>query len=235
MKKKIGYNMKVWQHHLDFLVWQMMEGPQQDISNILLEYISRDIRGERSRQKTLTILLKIWVNVPDSRRRMRDDAFTLYADATQGERAALHWSMIVLAYPFFRDVVYELGRLFRLQEVVASPQISRKMNRLYGERHSVSVSTTAVLSTLREWEIIQTKRRYENVATEPMVIHSPRVKNWLVSAIVRASDQDHLNIDLLNRHPVFFPFDMSIGLHQLDQDAFIITRQGLDQTMVGVK
>lgn len=234
MKKTIGFNMKVWLHHLDYVAQTVCEGSSQDIADDVLDYMAGEIVGQRSRYKTRTILFKIWMNVADEHKPLRDEAVLLYPKLTREERTVLHWGLTVLAYPFFKTVVYELGRLFRLQHVVPSQQIVRKMNSLYGDRHSVGVSTTAVLSTLRQWGIIRTSDRYNNVQADRISLHMPALKRWLAEAVIRASEKEVLSIDMLNQHPAFFPFDAAIDLNHLDCNLFTITRLGFNDMLVGI-
>ena len=234
MKKTIGFNMKVWQHHLDYVAKHFNETSRNQFAEDVLAYIAGDIVGQRSRDKTKTILWKIWVNVPDRYQSLRDEAARLFPQLTRSERVALHWGLTVLAYPFFHTVVHELGRLFRLQEVVHSQQIVRKMHSLYGERHSVGVATTAVLSTLREWQVIRTAHRCENTMADKITIDVPTVKQWFAQVVVHASGKSYLSIDELNRQHAFFPFDSAINLEDLDQSVLIVTRHGFDRMIVGI-
>lgn len=234
MKRIIGFNMKVWRHHLDYVAQSLSDGLQDELAENVLDYMTDEIVGQRSRRKTRTILLKIWVNVEEEHKVLRNEALLLYSRLRDDERIALHWGLTVLAYPFFKSVVYELGRLFRLQDVVHSQQILRKMHELYGDRHSVGVSTTAVLSTLRQWNIIRTTNRYENERSDCIAIQTPALKRWLAETVIRSSEKEVLNIEMLNQHPAFFPFDVSISLNQLDRDVFTVTRLGFDNALVGM-
>lgn len=235
MKKVVGFNMKVWRHQLDYMAQSLPVTSSQDLVEDVSAYIAGDISGQRSRAKTKTILYKIWVKVPEVHQELRDRALTLYPQLMKKEQLALHWGLTVLAYPFFYDVVNEIGRLMRLQEVVDSQQIRRKMSALYGERHSVITSTTAVLSTLREWGVIETTRKVENAATEKTTIVTPELKQWLAEVILRSSDGEYVTVERLNDHPAFFPFAVDVDVYDLRTGAFTVSRQGWDMVMVGVQ
>ncbi len=93
-----------------------------------------DIAGAKARLNARTILFKIWLLVDNENMEIRDRGLQLCTNASREERLLLHWGMMLLAYPFFRDVADQVGRLFQLHGEFSSMQLSRKIFALYGER-----------------------------------------------------------------------------------------------------
>ena len=54
-----------------------------------------------ARGKTLTVLMRIWVTVPQAAILLRNSALEPFPSAMRDERLALHWAMTVACYPFF--------------------------------------------------------------------------------------------------------------------------------------
>ena len=73
-------------------VWTLLEG---------------EVEGTKlnsARGKTATVLNRIWIVPPAKLGSLRDDALACFADADADDRLALHWAMMLAAYPFFADV-----------------------------------------------------------------------------------------------------------------------------------
>lgn len=234
MKKTIGFNMKVWRRHLDNLVRELPRSSGEELRRQVEDYVACDIHGLRSRSKTLTILFKIWVNPPKQHERLRRDALNMFPYLSAQERLALHWGMTVLAYPFFKQTVYELGNLFQLQDVVPSQQLMRKMRALYGERHSVRVATTAILSSLRDWGVITTSGQHENKQAEKIEIIHCELKRWLTEVMIHTSGHQALLLDAINQFPSFFPFASNVTRDDLVGAPFHVARHGFNQFSVEI-
>src|SRR3954451_13497275 len=68
-----------------------------------------------AREKTINILLKIWVNPPVALVPLRDDGLRLLQRLPRQHHLAIHWGMTMAVYPFFGLVADVVGRLLRLQ------------------------------------------------------------------------------------------------------------------------
>jgi hypothetical protein len=73
----------------------------------------------------MTVLMRMWVRVPKEHRQLHQNAIKLFNIVQHQDRIWIHWGMILLAYPFFRDVASTVGRLMLLQGEVTSSQIHR--------------------------------------------------------------------------------------------------------------
>lgn len=235
MSKPVGFDQKILLHQLDYTVNEARRTERREMYDKLDEFLLADIKGQKSRKNAATMLMKIWYLVEDEHNHLQKKAFDLYLDLKKEERLLFHYSMTVLAYPFVKDLVQEMGNLFKLQDDVSSQQIGRLMKNLYGDRRRVEVATSAVLMSLKSWGIItpgETKRSYK--IAEKQSVQSPNLKQWLAEAIIRCSEGTSLTMDVLNSHPIFFPFDYKISSADLNNDNFEVNRQGLDMIMVEI-
>ncbi len=76
------------------------------------------IRG--SLDKTLTILMKIWVRPPPDLHPLQRDGLKLLSQLPHRDHIAVHWGMAMAVYPFWGAVAAHVGRLLRLQGTAAA-------------------------------------------------------------------------------------------------------------------
>ncbi|WP_059281944.1 hypothetical protein [Bacillus coahuilensis] len=159
MKKAVGFDQKILLHQLDFMAREIPRSEtRQELYEKADEFLTADIAGYKSRMNARTILFKIWYLVDDDYKHLQQEALRLIDEVSHKERIVIHWGMTMLAYPFFKDLINEMGMLFKLQQEVSSDQISRKIKALYGDRRRVEVSISASLTSLRAWGVIVTEK-----------------------------------------------------------------------------
>src|SRR5699024_7235647 len=141
-------------HQLDYTAMQSRNNIRKEMYAILDGYLREDITGTKSRKNAITILMKIWFNVPDDFKHIRKEILQQFNEWTKKEKLFVNWCMTILAYPFFEEVVNGFGRLFQLQEKVSSTAIGKRMKESYGDRRRVEVATSAVLMSLRSWGVL---------------------------------------------------------------------------------
>ena len=233
MKKDVGFDRKIMLRHLDYTAEELKRTRPKEMYEKLDSFLTADIQGTKSRRNSVTILMKIWGLVEEDHRDLQQKGLEMIQSIWPEERLALHYGMTILAYPLFRDLVNEMGSGFRLQDGIASHQIRRKIKALYGDRRHVEVATEAVLTSLRSWGVIETNTKWINTISRKHEVRSLELKRWLVNVLLHASEQDFMPLDILNNHPIFFPFDYSIAVSDLGGEEFQVIRQGLDMVMVG--
>lgn len=103
------------------------------------------------RGKTVTVLTRIWVNVPTHCVPLRNRAVKLLSSGDASDRLALHWAMASAVYPFFRDVTGVVGRLLTLQGSVERQAVLRRVIESWGDRPAVSRGCRAVWTSITSW------------------------------------------------------------------------------------
>lgn len=235
MKKMIGFDQKVQLHQLDYMAQSIPNYNQQDLYKKIDEYLAQEISNERTRNKTRTLIFKIWYHLPETHRNVQQQALAFFPQVTAQERLLLHWGLTILAYPFVRDFIQELGYFFRLQESVSTMQLKRRMKQLYGDRRHVEVATEALLTTLRSWGVIHSSQLGLQQKSDPIQVTSPDLKQWLAEVLLLATQVTAMRKEMVNDHPLFFPFDYQISMDELDSNRFAKIRQGVDMMLVGLK
>ncbi len=111
--------------------------------------------GPRSaRGKTMTVLLHVWMAVPDVAIPLRDDGLALLRGRHGRDRLPLHWGMCLASYPFFGDVAATTGQLLALQGTAALSQIVRRMAESWGQRTTLTRAVQRVVRSFVEWGVL---------------------------------------------------------------------------------
>ena len=209
------------------------------LQDILLDRLSVGGNAKRgSREKAITILMKIWVTVPKHLESLRDDAIEILKQLPQNSHLIVHWGMSMSVYPFFGVVAETVGRLIRLQDTVAASHVQRRIREELGERETVARAVRRILRCFVDWGVLQdTRKRGIYKATPQLPVKNKRLKSWLIEAALISSGFNSLSLRSVCEKPVFFPFKIrQITSRELESnfrlDSF---RQGLDEDMVTLK
>ncbi|RID89027.1 hypothetical protein D1953_00160 [Peribacillus asahii] len=234
MTKPIGFDQKVLLHHLDFTANEARRLERKEMYDVLENFLRTDIQGAKSRKNAITMLMKIWYLVGENHSSIREKALEMFPLLKQEERILLHWCMTILAYPFFYDLVREMGLHLRMQDMVPSQVLGRKMKSLYGERRRVEVATSAVLTSIKSWGITELYKNRSYSLSEKIEVHSPELKQLIAEVLLACNDAHILPLELMNNNALFFPFDYHIKARDLIEDKFELVKS-IDMTMVELK
>lgn len=232
--KPVGFDQKILLHQLDYTAKQSRKQSKNDMYELLDGYLRQDISGAKSRKNVTTILMKIWYNTPKEIKPIRDEILEEINEFTHDERLFAHWNMTLIAYPFFKDVVKEFGRLFQLQNEIPSSTIVKRMKEAYGERRRVEVATSAVISSLKAWEIVEPNGRNSYIDNEVIPISNPLLHALLLYTLLHVSESDSLYTNMIFDHPLLFPFEVELQIHKLmdRKSEFAFHYQGVEKLIV---
>jgi hypothetical protein len=235
MKKAVGFDQKLQLHQLDYIARELTRTEsRQQMYDLVDQYLMSDIAGAKSRLNARTILFKIWVSVDKENEELRDRAIQMFNNASNYERLLLHWGQIIIAYPFFKDLVEQAGRMIQLHGEFSSIQITRKMMSIYGERERVRVAIFAVLRTLRSLGVIVENEKFY-IPSDKMEIQQLDIKLWLTEVLLKATERSVIELKQISNEPIIFPFAMEIGESEMRNSKLQVMRQGIDMAMVGLK
>ncbi len=166
-----------------------------------------DPRRRSSREKAITMLCRVWVR-PDRRLvPLRDAGLALLAELPCAQHQAVHWGMMMAAYPFWGAVAAEVGRLLRLQGRVATAQVRRRLYERYGQRDVVARATQTVLRSFVDWGVlVEASQKGDYIAPDPYRINNTGLVAWLVEACLHTNSQGSVNLRTTLNSPSLFPF-----------------------------
>jgi len=193
-----------------------------------------DVRG--SIDKTITILLKVWLTVPGELESLRIEGLELLKRVPPRDHLVVHWGMVMAAYPFWSNVAMQVGRLLRLQGSVAAVHVQRRIREQYGERETVSRRTRYALRSYLDWGVLQETGAKGMYAGVPLLaVTDPQLIAWLAEASLHARANGSAPLKDLIDSPSFFPFRIK-PIHpeniQTASNRLEVLRHGLDENLV---
>lgn len=235
---QVGFSQRIQLDWLEYTANLALAGNTR--SEIAAELDER-LRGKLSigndpergtRRKAITILTRVWINVPKDREKLRNQAIDLLRRASPAERMFVHWCMCMAAYPFFGQVAHTAGRLLRLQGTAAAAQVQRRLREELGERETVARAARRILRTFIDWGVLQETgaRGVYRPAPRRIVDNRDQLAVWAVQAILAARGGRPHPARVLLRGPHMFPFAVSL-LSDRDIEtcsALEVTHHGLD-------
>ena len=159
-QKQVGFSQRIRLEWLQQTANLVLAGNDKDAVNASLQELLQDkvsvgghaVRGNK--EKAITILMKIWLNVPGEMEAVRDDGLELLKTLPRKDQIAVHWGMAMAVYPFWAAVAAHTGRLLRLQGTAAAAHVQRRVREQYGERETVSRAARRVIRSFVDWGVL---------------------------------------------------------------------------------
>ena len=116
--------------------------------------LAADIPGVQVQRKTLGIINRMWFPDDQGARELALHAASV-ATSDDAARTAAYEAVAISAYPYFRQVVENVGRLLRLQETCSAGEVHRRMFEQHGKRTTIDQATSYAFKTMVSWRMIQ--------------------------------------------------------------------------------
>ena len=187
-----------------------------------------------NRAKAISILLKIWVSVPENLEPLRNEGLEHLRKLPINEHLPVHWGMTMAVYPFFGVVAETVGRLLRLQGSCTAAQAQRRIKEHLGERETVSRAARRVLRCFVDWGVLEdTGEKGVYQAAPVQLVKDKQLAAWLIEAAMVASGSNSGALKAIAQSPALFPFAFSVSITDLaGNDRLELFRQGLDEDMI---
>lgn len=156
--------------------------------------------------KTLTVLARVWLKVPPEAVRLRDEAASVLASLGPMDRAAIHWGMCELAYPFYLDAAGIVGRSVQLQDEVRLAAVRSRLTERWGARGTMPPASQRLLQMWARWGVLGSTEEtgcYKSVPPRTVGAVSARL---LAEIRVLAEPNGAVDLDDLQSAPDLFPF-----------------------------
>jgi hypothetical protein len=244
---QIGFSQRVRLEWLAQTANLVLAGNDKAAINEALQELLKDkvsvggLSKGSNRNKTISILRKVWVTTPEELIPLRNDGLSFLSTQSSSLTPhhlsiAIHWGMVMAVYPFWSCVATQTGRLLRLQGSAAAAHVQRRVREQYGERETVSRAARRVLRSYLDWGVLQetgAKGIYSAGAT--LAINDSRLIAWLAEASLHARANGSAPLKDLIDSPSFFPFrikpvraeNLVAASSRLD-----LLRHGLDDDLV---
>jgi len=198
------------------------------------------IRG--SLDKTITILMKIWVRPPRDLQPLQREGLRLLSRLPREDHIAVHWGMAMAVYPFWGNVAAHVGRLLRLQGSVTHAQVRRRIMEQYGQRPTVKDAVRRVLRSMVDWGVLKDATTHDARRTDgtyvpglSLAIAQVELIAWLAEALLHAHPNGSVALTTVLDSTSLFPFRLKpISADQLVavSGRLEVLRHGLDQDLI---
>lgn len=243
-KKSVGFSQRIRLEWLEYTAEQFLSGKKEkEIKSLLDKLLKNQLSiGQNTkrgaREKSISILLKIWVTTPKQLKPFRDEALEHLKRLPDNDHIAVHWGMTMAVYPFFGLVAETAGRLLRLQGSFTPAQVLRRIKEQFGERETVTRSTRRILRCFVDWGILNdTKKKGIYQQSVVLPVADKKLAVWLIEAVLVSGNFKQQLVSAATQNPSLFPFDIGmITSNDLEYNQRIeFFRQGIDEDVVMVK
>ncbi len=236
MLKNVGFLQYIKKDWLDATMAFYQNGQNIDeIKASLDTLIKYDVPKNEERRKTIDVLTRIWIRIPSKLDSLRLDALNFYDDLDPNERIILHWGMLLLAYPFFRDIVFSIGSLLKIQNNFTSTQLRNRLVSNWGHRTTIIRAMDRIIQSLKNWNIliIDDKSLKPN---SKMIIKNESLCLWFLECVFRTENSDSMLFEKLISSQTMFPFELKIPVYKIKQAKnFEFQIHGMNIEMISLK
>ena len=244
---QIGFSQRVRLEWLAQTANLVLAGNDKAAINEALQELLKDkvsvggLSKGSNRNKTISILRKVWVTTPEELIPLRNDGLSFLSTQSSSLTPhhlsiAIHWGMVMAVYPFWSCVATQTGRLLRLQGFAAAAHVQRRVREQYGERETVSRAARRVLRSYLDWGVLQeTGAKGIYSAGTTLAVEDSRLISWLAEASLHARANGSAPLKDLIDSPSLFPFRIkTIQAESLRAASprLDILRHGLDDDLV---
>ncbi|GBD96927.1 MAG TPA: hypothetical protein ENG83_13230 [Nitrospirae bacterium] len=235
--KTVGFDRELKLKWLDATADLLLEGlTGKDILarlNAILDGELSDGGTRGAKGKTITVLLHIWVKVPDIAKPLRNDAINLL-HRPDTNRLILHWGLCLATYPFFAFVAGTIGRLAKLQGAFSSIHVQRRAKEQYGERETVSRAVNRIIQSLRDWKVIKENSEERIFEIEkPLPVKNSLLTGWLIESALISTGNKSALLKAVTHSPALFPFDIALPDSRMleESNRLELFHHGLDEVI----
>jgi len=242
--KQIGFSQRIRLEWFEYTAGLVLAGKTEneirlELNDFLHDKLSTDGKAKRnSRDKTISILMKCWVNAPKELKPFREDGLSILRNLSSDNHFAMHWGIAMAVYPFWGVVAETTGRLLRLQGSAVASQVQRRARELLGERETVSRATRRVLRTFIDWRVLEETAKkgiYRQKSTKNLT--DAKLIAWLIEAVLISKNSSQLSLKATINNPSIFPFDIDLPNSKIleESERIEIYQYGLDKKMIRLK
>lgn len=236
-RRRIGFDRTISSEWLDAAAARVMRGEAPDATKKFLWDFLEDVEPGKTinsgRGKTLTVLSRIWVSVPNQAEPLRQAALECIACASGDSRVGVHWAMVAGTHPFFFEVVTHVGKLMKLHSQANRSQIKRRMMESWGDRSTLERTIQHVLRSIVRWGLLRAGKEHGSlVAPAQLTNVTDDVAHLLIHSVLLGQGRG-LRFSHLINHAALFPFALHITVRDLMRNPiFRVQRQGDESDII---
>lgn len=194
-------------------------------------------RSEYTKSFAVTLLMNIWVKPKPELAYFRDKLLSIVSD--KNVEPICHWCIVSAVYPFWYNMSYIFGSLFKLQEQIKKSQVMSRTYELLGEKNTIERCSGYVIRSFAAWDIIRDRERpgfYEQGAK--IQITDEYFASILFESALHAVPDKHISLNSLVNNPSFFHFSLpAVNVSRLGQvnKNILVENYSIDQEYIRLK
>ena len=181
----------------------------ETVKKNLYNLIEKEIQSKEVTRKTIDVLTHTWIRIPSKDRGLREDAMKFYDEISPSKKLLLHWGMLLIRFPFFRDICYYIGLLDSIQKEIPVKKLHQKMVEKWGHRTSMIRALDRVIQSMIEWNVI-TKSKSFLYVNEPIEIKETDLLLWFLECLFKAENVQTMTYENLISSLTKFPFVINL-------------------------
>lgn len=231
MAKMVGLSRNLKSQWLDKTVELCVSGLTEfEIKEQLNEYLSFEIESPTNLRKTREILMNIWVYDNEYSDRLREEALRLIRQ-DEDCAMAMHWCMMLSAYPVFIDLCKLIGKMAEFQDEITLAQIKQKLYDEWGERSTLYHSIDKLVATLKQMNVLVCDKpgKYR---IQKHKVNNSQVVTFLIYTLMCIDDSGYYTFLDLNASALLFPFEYDVKKEAIMEDnRFVLNNFGGELTI----
>lgn len=236
MRERVGFDREVKLDWLNEIVEQVSKEKDGKVIKLQMsDYLNKYglIKNDTIR-KTILVLRRIWLNVPEEHIQIRDEGIILFHSINENDKIWLHWGMCLLAYPFFKDIAEIIGMLHTLQDEVTMEQIRRRFTERWGSRTTTKRAINRVVRSMVWWGILdKTEKIGVYKFSKKISTDEKDLQKWFAHVLILANNTKVTPLDQLFNLNFSFPFRLTIDAYELKRsEKLYFHREGSGLEMV---
>lgn len=219
MKPIIGFNRHL---EMDWLVqtasWSANGIQGQALKNKIDILLAPSFDSKVAQDKTRNLLFGIWDSESKSvPKEFHSDACKLLIEHSE-INIAVHWGMMLVKYPFFYNIVVQIGRMTKHEDLFVYNQLEQRITENYGDTSTIKRCLQFVVRTLMNLELLSNPKSGMYQLRKSIAINHDNVIAWLTEVSVRAQGNSSKSMSAIINDPAWFPFDINFNENRLSSN-----------------
>lgn len=219
MKPIIGFNRHL---EMDWLVqtasWSANGIHGQALKNKIDTLLASSFDSKVAQDKTRNLLFGIWDSESKSvPKAFHSDACKLLIEHSE-INIAIHWGMMLVKYPFFYNIVVQIGRMTKHEGLFVYNQLEQRITESYGDTSTIKRCLQFVVRTLMNLELLSNPKPGMYQLRKSIPINHDNVASWLTEVSVRAQGNSSKSMSAIINDPAWFPFDINFNENRLSSN-----------------
>lgn len=187
-----------WANH----AYELFESSEAQVTTrkVLREYLETQMVGQESIRKTANQLNRLWLDSGDPYISLRNMTRSLSHPINASQVVVLHLGMAINVFPIYRETARVIGTLERITDQISIKSITSRVIEKFPTTSSIPRTVSRVLQTLTDWRFIEVAEG--NVTIRELPIQNPKLVNWYIFALLKATQQHEITLSDLEICPL---------------------------------